>query len=188
MSAYENMRKIALTGGIACGKSLVSGFLREFGVEIIDADDVVHEILPDPAERRRIAAEVFADSEKRKVLEERIHPQVKARIEAFFSSPASPGVLRLAVVPLLFESGWNADYDVVVCVSSSRDAQIARMMERRGYSLAEAEARIAAQWPVAEKAARADFTISNDGTPAQLRAKVEQLVCQLRAECERKGK
>ena len=61
--------KVALTGGIACGKSLLSNFLRELGVETIDADDVVHELIPDPAERRRIAAEVFADPEKRRALE-----------------------------------------------------------------------------------------------------------------------
>ena len=72
--------KIALTGGIACGKSLLSQFLTELGVETLDADDVVHEIIPDPAERRRIAAEVFADPEKRKALEAKIHPIVKERI------------------------------------------------------------------------------------------------------------
>ena len=55
--------RIALTGGIACGKSLVAKFLNDFGVETIDADDVVHELIPDPAERKRIAAEVFADPE-----------------------------------------------------------------------------------------------------------------------------
>ena len=56
--------RIALTGGIACGKSLVARYLNELGVETIDADDVVHELIPDPVERRRIAAEVFADPEK----------------------------------------------------------------------------------------------------------------------------
>ena len=69
--------KVALTGGIACGKSLLSNFLRELGVETIDADDVVHELIPDPAERRRIAAEVFADPEKRRALEAKIHPLVR---------------------------------------------------------------------------------------------------------------
>ena len=75
--------KIALTGGIACGKSLLSCYLNELGVETIDADDVAHELIPDAAERRRIAAEVFADSAKRRELEARLHPLVKARIEAF---------------------------------------------------------------------------------------------------------
>ena len=75
--------KVALTGGIACGKSLLARYLNELGVETIDADDVAHELIPDAAERRRIAAEVFADSAKRRELETRIHPLVKARIEAF---------------------------------------------------------------------------------------------------------
>ena len=82
------MMKIALTGGIACGKSLLSQFLNELGVETLDADDIVHEIIPDPDERRRIAAEVFADPEKRKALESKIHPLVKERIDEWFVQPA----------------------------------------------------------------------------------------------------
>ena len=78
--------KIALTGGIACGKSLLSQFLNELGVETLDADDVVHEIMPDPAERRRIAAEVFADPAKRKELEAKIHPIVKERIDEWLEN------------------------------------------------------------------------------------------------------
>ena len=75
--------RIALTGGIACGKSLVAKFLSEFGVETVDADDIVHELIPDPAERKRIAAEVFGNEAKRKELEARLHPLVKERIEEF---------------------------------------------------------------------------------------------------------
>ena len=84
--------KVALTGGIACGKSLLSKFLNELGVETLDADDVVHTLLPDPEERRRIAAEVFADPEKRKELEARLHPIVKERIDTWLSlSPSGSG-------------------------------------------------------------------------------------------------
>ena len=77
------MKRIALTGGIACGKSLLAKYLNELGVETIDADDVVHELIPDPCERRRLAAEVFADPEKRRALEARLHPLVKAKILAW---------------------------------------------------------------------------------------------------------
>ena len=83
------MPRIALTGGIACGKSLVARYLNELGVETIDADDIVHELIPDPEERRRIAAEVFADPGKRKALEARIHPLVKARIDEFLAARAN---------------------------------------------------------------------------------------------------
>lgn len=173
------MRRIALTGGIACGKSLVSRFLNEAGVETIDADDIVHELLPDPAERKRIAAEVFADPDKRRALEARLHPLVKARIDAFLSEASARP--RVAVVPLLFETGWDKDYDLVCCVASPRETQIVRMMTTRGYTREEAEARLAAQLPVDEKAARADYVIRNEGTPGDLRSAVFECVKYLRS-------
>ena len=186
--------RIALTGGIACGKSLVARFLNELGVETIDADDIVHELIPDPAERRRIAAEVFADPAKRKALEARIHPLVKERIEAFLgegqrtedrrrmmgkeSSVVSPlsSVLRLAIIPLLFETHWDAEYDIICTVASERETQISRMMRSRGYTRDEAESRLAAQMPVAEKAAKSHYVINNNGTTEELRRKAEGFV------------
>ena len=179
--------RIALTGGIACGKSLVAKFLNELGVETIDADDVVHELIPDPAERRRIAAEVFGDEAKRKELEARIHPQVKARIEGWLKdfrretedegvSCLKSNVLRVAIIPLLFETHWDADYDIICCIRSARATQVARMMETRGYTREEAEARLAAQMPVEEKAAKSHYVIENNGTSDELRSKVRKFV------------
>ena len=165
------MRRIALTGGIACGKSLVAKILEELGVEIIDADAIVHELIPDPAERRRIAAEVFKDAAKRKALEARLHPIVKERIREFFVADSAT---RVAAVPLLYECGWEDEFDCVICVSSRRETQIERMMTTRGYSRDEAEARLAAQLPVEEKAARADLVVENNGTPDELRHTVIQ--------------
>lgn len=160
--------KIALTGGIACGKSLLSTFLNELGVETLDADDVVHELLPDPAERRRIAAEVFADPEKRRALEAKIHPLVKARIDAWLT-PEHPKI-RIAVIPLLFEVHWEENFDIICSVVSSRERQIERMLTTRGMTRAEAESRLAAQLPVEEKARRSHYVIRNDGTSEELRA------------------
>ena len=184
--------RIALTGGIACGKSLVARYLNELGVETIDADDVVHELLPDPAERRRIAAEVFADPERRRALEARIHPLVKKRIDEFLKDGSGGNcnnhvehvehvergehVERVAVIPLLFEVQWDGEYDIICCVRSGRDTQVARMTETRGYTREEAEARLAAQLPVEEKAARSHYVIDNDGTPAELRENVVRFV------------
>ena len=219
--------RICLTGGIACGKSLLTRFLNEFGVETIDADDIVHELIPDPAERRRIAAEVFADPEKRKTLEARIHPLVKARIEKFFdvrdmrdagdargagdarrtedkgqktkgstlcptSSVLCPPLtnhcalttnhyalttnLRLAIIPLLFETHWDAEYDIICTVASTRENQISRMVRQRGYTREEAEARLAAQLPVAEKAAKSQYVIDNNGTKEELKAEAKRFV------------
>ena len=191
--------KVALTGGIACGKSLLSNFLRELGVETIDADDVVHELIPDPAERRRIAAEVFADPEKRRALEAKIHPLVKERIDQWFdrtngtgatngtdrtngtcACPGSPGGLggpvHVAIIPLLFEAHWEKNFDIICCVVSSREKQIERMMTTRGMTLTEAESRLAAQMPVEEKARRSQYVIRNDGTAEELRAETQKLV------------
>jgi dephospho-CoA kinase len=176
------MKKFALTGGIACGKSLAARFLNELGVETLDADDIVHEIIPDPAERRRIAAEVFSDPIKRRELESRIHPLVRRRIHDWLEVPRSKEEpLRVAVIPLLYETGWETDFDFVGCIVSSRELQIARMMEYRGYSREEAVARIEAQLSTEEKAARADFVIANDSTEDNLRNQVALFVDELRS-------
>ena len=218
--------RIALTGGIACGKSLVAKFLNELGVETIDADDIVHALLPDPAERKRLAAEVFADPEKRKALEAKLHPLVKNEINRRivescessdrvnrrigrivessnsgrgaslpinpFSQDAFPRfedstirrfedshestISPIAVIPLLFETRWDRDYDIICCVRSARATQVDRMMTTRGYTREEAEARLAAQMPVAEKAAKSHYVIDNDGSAEELKLKVAKFV------------
>ena len=194
--------KIALTGGIACGKSLLSKFLNELGVVTLDADDVVHEIIPDPAERRRIAAEVFADPAKRKELEAKIHPVVRERIDEFFDESGArdasypsirqsvnPSIkqskqsnnLKIAIIPLLFEVHWEKNFDIISCVVSKRESQIDRMVTTRLMTRAEAEARLAAQLPVEEKAKRSHYVIHNDGSPEELKAKAKAFVDWLRA-------
>ena len=213
--------KICLTGGIACGKSLLSHYLNDFGVETIDADDIVHELIPDPAARRRLAAEVFADPAKRRALEAKLHPIVKERInnriielsndrmngrDVSSSLSAQPppfahssirlsghstirrfanSIIRsfdysiispIAIIPLLFEAHWEKNFDIICCVVSERDTQISRMMTTRGYTRAEAEARLAAQMPVAEKAAKSHYVIHNDGTPEELKEEVKKFL------------
>ena len=195
--------KVALTGGIACGKSLLSKFLNELGVETLDADDVVHTLLPDPEERRRIAAEVFADPEKRRALEAKLHPIVKEKIDEWLdrtsgtnrttrtdvtngtsACPVSLGGLvcpvRVAIIPLLFEAHWEKNFDIICCVASSREIQIERMTAMRGMTRAEAEARLAAQMPVEEKARRSHYVIQNNGTADELRAEAQKLVAWLK--------
>ena len=173
------MRRIALTGGIACGKSLASRYLNDLGVETIDADDVAHELIPDPEERRRIAAEVFSDPEKRRALEARVHPYVRARIDGFFSAPDDG--IRVAVVPLLFESHWDPDYDIICTVTSDPETQISRMTATRGYSREEAVRRMAAQIPVSDKAARSHYVLRNDGGENDLEAEVAKFVAWLKS-------
>ena len=215
--------KIALTGGIACGKSLFAKFLRELGIHVIDADDVVHELeapggaavpaiaarfgavvlAPDGGiARPALAARVFADPAARADLESILFPLVRSRLREAAGVPlprntpsargsgtlaASSWQITIHIIPLLFESHWETDYDILLCIASPVDLQIDRMMTARGYSRAHAEARLAAQWPVAEKAARCHYTVMNDSTPEHLRDEAQRLVVwlkeQIKHEC-----
>ena len=190
---------IALTGGIACGKTLFSGFLRDLGFRLLDADDVVHELegaggaavpalvahfgravlASDGAiDRARLAEFVFADPARRRALEAILFPLVRARLRAF-SREEGREQISIVVVPLLFESHFDADYDTIVALVSPPEVQIRRMMDTRGYSRAHAEARLAAQMPAAEKAARADFVVVNDSTEEHLRSEARRLAAWL---------
>ena len=198
--------RIALTGGIACGKSLLAKYLNELGVETLDADDIVHELIPEP-ERRRIADEIFRDPTKRKELEQRIHPLVRARLAEVVGkreeetpsssstrstrstrltphpSPLTPQLPTIEIIPLLFECHWEADYDIILCVSSPRSLQVERMTSRRGYTEEQAESRLAAQLPVEEKAARSDYVIENGGSAENLMEEAKKLVAWLKGRC-----
>ena len=194
--------KIALTGGIACGKSLFAKFLRELGIHVLDADDVVHELeAPGGAavpaivsrfgsdvlaadggiDRPALAARVFSDATARADLESIVFPMVHERMGG---SRSCATALTIHIIPLLFESHWETDYDILLCIASPADLQISRMMQSRGYTRAHAEARLAAQWPVAEKSARCHYTVMNDSTPEQLRDEAKRLVAWLKEQVE----
>ena len=164
--------RIALTGGIACGKSLLARYLNELGVQTLDADDIVHEIIP-AEERRRIADEIFRDPSKRKELEARLHPLVRARLAEFAKESSR---IRIEIIPLLFECHWESDYDIIISVFSPRSLQVERMTSMRGYSEEQAEARLSAQIPVEEKAARSHYVVENDGSAENLKQEAKRLL------------
>lgn len=189
--------KIALTGGIACGKSLFAEYLNQLGVNTIDADDIVHELEAVNGKavsliaqefgnevisengginRQALAKKVFSgddSSHSRKKLEAILFPLVRQRIDDFFSSD---GPLKIAIIPLLFESHWEGDYDIIISLISPHHIMIKRMMENRGYSSQEALARISAQLPITEKSNRSHYTIVNDSTDEKLFAEAKKLV------------
>ena len=173
--------RVAITGGIACGKSLFSRYLAEKGVDILDADDVVHALeAPGGAavaairsafgekvvradggiDREALGALVFGDSEARERLNSVVHPLVKQAIRDWLGGPDSR--LKAVAIPLLFEVGWEVDWDVVICLVSSEAVQAERLMRSRGLSAAQARERIAAQMPVADKAARSHLVVNNN--------------------------
>ena len=180
-----------MTGGIACGKSTVAEFWRQWGAEVLDADPVAHALIAPGGEcveavarefgarvravrggidRRALGAIVFADTSARERLEALLHPAVIRRMRAWAGGIRRDGRIGVAVIPLLFEAGMEKAWDAVVCVAAREETMLARLAAR-GLAPAEAQARIASQWPVREKAARADRVIENDGTLAELEEK-----------------
>ena len=188
---------IGLTGGIGSGKSTVATMLAERGAAIIDTDRIGHEVYRPGAEgfqrvieafgpgvvaadgtidRARLGAIVFADPGARARLNGIVHPligiETQRRVEAARAeAPERPIVIE---IPLLVEAAWRGIVDRVWVVSASRDTAIRRLGSSRGLAREEIERRIAAQVPDAERRRHADLVIENDGTPEELRARVEE--------------
>ena len=191
----ETVYRIGLTGGIASGKSTVSDMLRELGAIVIDTDRIAREvttpgspallelkrrygpeILNEDGSMRRDAVGriVFNDPAERKWLERLLHPLIRARAEQLATEAATAGH-RVVVfdVPLLFETGWNTWVDEVWTVYIPVDLQRRRLQRRDGYAEAEADSRLASQWPIDQKAERSDRVIDNSGSVADTRRQVE---------------
>jgi dephospho-CoA kinase len=192
------MIKVALTGGIATGKSYVLNRLRLRGVPCLDADDLAHGVMAagteasraiaerfgaeviDPSgavDRRKLGPLVFADPAARADLEAIVHPAVYRAIEAGLRAFALIGGSPVVVVdiPLLYETGHAADFTQVVATLCAPEVQLARLRDR-GLTEEAARQRLAAQMPGAEKAARADEVIRTDGTFEETDAQVDRLL------------
>jgi dephospho-CoA kinase len=192
------MRLIGITGGIATGKSTFSAALRALGAPVVDADQLARAAVapgspglaavaaafgPDvlgpqgELDRKRMAAHVFADPAARARLEAIVHPAVRALFEAERARLEATGhPAAFYDVPLLFEARREGDVDLTVVVWAPRAVQLARLEQRDGLSRTEAEARLAAQLPIDEKAARADVVVENRGDVAALAAKAARLL------------
>lgn len=198
--AETKPRRVALTGGMASGKSTVSALLRDAGITVLDADAVVAELyrpgqpgaeavrslLGDgvmtaegAVDHKRVAARIFEDKGLRKAIERAIHPLVGLRFAEKMAAAEGPVV---AEVPLLFEAGWQDDFDLVVTVEADPDVQIRRAVARStdpAFGEDEARARLAAQTDNAVRRAGADVVIENNGTRAELERQVADLVARL---------
>ena len=187
--------RIGLTGGIASGKSTVSAMLRQMGATVIDMDLIAREVTQpgsdallsmsrrfgagilnkDGSLRRDLVGKiVFTDSEDKKWLEALLHPLIRAQAEAEAQAAFNAGK-RIVVfdVPLLFESGWNEWVDTIWTVYVPTGIQKERLQERDGFTEQEIMDRIASQWPIDEKAKRADVLIDNSGSLERTRQQVE---------------
>lgn len=195
-------RVIGLTGGIASGKSKVAAILQQLGAPVVDADVLARQVVEpgSPAlaeiaarfgpdildssgglDRKKLGALVFADDQARRDLERIIHPRIaKAGRDAIARHAAQGAQIVIYEAALLVENQAHAWLDGLIVVSVPPALQLERLMARDHLDRASAEARLAAQLPLADKVAVADHVIDNSGTLEQTRAQVSELWERLR--------
>lgn len=177
---------IGLTGSIATGKSTVAAMLKEYGLPIVDADLVARQVVEPGSEtlakiaeafgedvikedgtmnREKVGSIIFHEPDKRLVLNNIIHPAIRAEMLRQRDEHIANGEKHVVMdIPLLFESKLQHFVEKILVVSVKEEIQLARLMERNGLSEEEARARIATQLPVRVKVEGADAVVFNDGT------------------------
>lgn len=195
------MLRVGLTGGIACGKSLVGGFFRDRGVPVVDDDvaarDAVapgteglaavvaefgEEILASDGslDRPALGRIVFADDARRRRLMEITHPWIGALIaQRFRAAEETDAPMVVYESALLVENGNYDAWRPIVVVRTDHETQVRRIASRNGLSREEAENRIRSQMPVDEKAALADHVIDNSSSPERAAERFEEIYAAL---------
>jgi dephospho-CoA kinase len=197
------MLRVALTGGIATGKSYCLARFASLGVPVVDADQLARDavapgsraleevatrfgaaiIRPDGSlDRAALGRIVFNDRGARADLEAIVHPEVYRRITEWLATLPPRTRVAIADIPLLFETGHTHDFDRVVVVACNPGEQLRRLTARDGLSERDARARLDSQWPIEEKEARADYVIRTDGTVADTDSQVRTVYEVLSAE------
>ena len=187
--------RVALTGGIASGKSNVSAILRELGAVVIDSDVLAREVVepgtPGLAavvaefgdgvlaadgslDRPALGAIVFGDDERRRTLEGILHPLIRARAREI-EQAAGPDALVVHDIPLLVETGQADRFEAVLVVDVPVATQVDRMVRDRGWSREDAESRVRTQAPREARRAVATYLVENTGTREDLRDRVTEV-------------
>lgn len=185
---------VGLTGGIACGKSHLTQALVEHGAPIVDADlvsrsitapgmpalDQLRQVFGDSIftngslNRRALASIVFADKVRLETLNSILHPLILAAMDQQIAAMCEQPCV-VAVVPLLYETGYNSRCDEIWCAYVPQKEQVRRLITRDGLTTREALRRIRSQMPALHKARLSDRVIRTDGSPSESAAKVVTL-------------
>lgn len=186
---------VGLTGGVGAGKSTVSQMLADHGAVIVDADAIARAVVEPGTpgfqevldafgdevlyydgmlDRKALAALVFRDPVARGKLESIIHPLVRQQSD-LMTALADDDAIVVHDVPLLAETGRTEAYDVIVVVDAPEDVRIARLLHSKGWDVAAAKDRIAAQSSSAQRLAIADEVVENTGDIAELQIQVDAL-------------
>ena len=197
------MLRVGLTGSIAVGKSFVSTELARLGCHVLDADETAREVVAPGTEglravvaafgaeildtegkldRARLGALVFADEEKRRLLNSILHPLIIAAQDEWMreSEREEPRGIAVIDAALMIETGSYKRFDQIIVVHCQPEAQLERLMKRNGLTREEAERRVAAQMPQEEKMRHANFLIDTSGGFDDTRRQVEQVYAKLR--------
>jgi dephospho-CoA kinase len=208
----ESALKIALTGAMGSGKSLVAELFREQGARTIDADQVSRRLLMPAAagwcalraefgdrfftadltvDRQKLRAAIFSDEALRKKINAILHPLIrqaiadlcgeKVGLKADSADSAVRPPITVVEVPLLFEVGWQNDFDLVIAVTADDGLCLDRIASRDDVGRAAAQAAFASQMSPAEKAVRADYVIDNSGSIDATARQVKELYATLTA-------
>ena len=187
------MKVVGLTGGVGMGKSNSARLLRLRSIPVVDTDDLARQVV-EPGQsalaevqrvfgaeivgqdrhlrREELARRVFADPAARKRLEDILHPRIRALWRAQMEVWRAEGrPLAVVVIPLLFETSAETELDATICTACTRLTQHQRLLDR-GWSPADIEQRVRAQWPIEIKMARADYVV---WTEANLDVHADQL-------------
>lgn len=192
---------IAVTGSFGTGKSLVGSFLKNIGLLVIDADDIVKKILSKKnkitkciikafhnqdvkstskyfIDRKKLSNIVFNDLTKRKKLESILHPEVRKEISRLIILNKNKKIIVI-LIPLLYESGQGKMYDECWCIICRKNVQLKRLV-KKGFKKSGAISRIKAQLPQSKKAKMSDFVINNSGTVKNTKLQVLERLKSLR--------
>ncbi len=202
------VKKVALTGGIATGKSCVQAWLAKQGVPVLDADALTHELYASDltlkaniantfgadvfengdttgaVNRKALGAKVFGKPDKLALLESWIHPKVKAAIEDFYTAYATAPFV-VVTIPILYEKNRQHDFNEIWLVYATKAEQRQRLTEHRGLTAVEADDRLASQLPIDEKRrmteALGGSIINNTGSIDTLHQQLETLLAAAKA-------
>ena len=200
---------LGVTGGIACGKSLICHFFRELGAAVLSADELAREAVRPGEEafnkivehfgkeiltaegtidRALLAEKIFLEPAERQQLNQITHPAIgrlaDQRISELRQDPAVPLIIYEA--PLLFEAKAEERVDLVLVVATTPEQQLERLKQRDKLSRKEAIQRISAQMPLTEKISRADILVENNGSPAETKKLIGDIFRKLTA-CNKKN-